>query len=351
MIFLFTIKLVLMNLKRNEIISMKKTIVSGITATGKLTIGNYIGAIKNFIKLQDEYDMYIFVADLHALTTYIDPTKLQENKKNIYALYLACGLDPNKTCIFFQSDVPAHSQLNWITTTLTTMGELSRMTQFKDKSKKLVKQSNGTDMIPTGLFVYPALMAADIILYNPEFVPVGIDQKQHLEMCQKIVTRMNKKYHLSFNVPKPIIPEIGAKIFSLQNPNQKMSKSDCDENNSIFLLDDPEIAYKKIQKAITDSENKIYLSNNKPGIKNLLTIYSSLKNIKLEEAEIYFKNKSYKDLKEEVGNSVKIFLIEIQRKFHEFKKNIDLLAKVGAKKANEIANNNLRKINKAFGLD
>lgn len=329
---------------------MLEKIVSGITATGKLTLGNYIGSIKNMIKLQNDYEQYIFVADLHALTTYIDPKELMENKKNIFALYLACGLDPQKTTLFFQSDVPAHSELNWIITTITNMGELSRMTQFKDKSQNIVKQDNKTEIIPTGLFVYPALMIADIILYNPKAVPVGIDQKQHLELCQKIVKRMNTKYHLNFNEPKPIIPKIGNKIKSLVNPEQKMSKSDKNANASIYLLDDPEVAYKKIQRAVTDSENKIYISEDKPGVLNLLTIFASLKDISIEEAEKHFSNKSYKDLKEEVGEVVKQFLIEIQKKYQSYIQNIDEIAQAGAKKANKIASENLLIIQKAFGL-
>ena len=329
---------------------MLEKIVSGITATGKLTLGNYIGSIKNMIKLQNDYEQYIFVADLHALTTYIDPKELIENKKNIFALYLACGLDPQKTTLFFQSDVPAHSELNWIITTITNMGELSRMTQFKDKSQNIVKQDNKTEIIPTGLFVYPALMIADIILYNPKAVPVGIDQKQHLELCQKIVKRMNTKYHLNFNEPKPIIPKIGNKIKSLVNPEQKMSKSDKNANASIYLLDDPEVAYKKIQRAVTDSENKIYISDDKPGVLNLLTIFASLKDISIEEAEKHFSNKTYKDLKEEVGEVVKQFLIEIQKKYQSYIQNIDEIAQAGAKKANKIASENLLIIQKAFGL-
>ena len=329
---------------------MLEKIVSGITATGKLTLGNYIGSIKNMIKLQNDYEQYIFVADLHALTTYIDPKELIENKKNIFALYLACGLDPQKTTLFFQSDVPAYSELNWIITTITNMGELSRMTQFKDKSQNIVKQDNKTEIIPTGLFVYPALMIADIILYNPKAVPVGIDQKQHLELCQKIVKRMNTKYHLNFNEPKPIIPKIGNKIKSLVNPEQKMSKSDKNSNASIYLLDDPEVAYKKIQRAVTDSENKIYISDDKPGVLNLLTIFASLKDISIEEAEKHFSNKTYKDLKEEVGLVVKQFLIEIQKKYQSYIQNIDEIAQAGAKKANKIASENLLIIQKAFGL-
>lgn len=329
---------------------MKEKVVTGITATGKLTLGNYIGAIKNIIDMQDKYDVFAFVADLHALTTYIEPKILSQNKKEILALYLACGLNPKKITLFYQSDVPAHSELNWIITSISNMGELSRMTQFKDKSQNIVKQENGTEMIPTGLFVYPSLMAADIILYNPKFVPVGIDQKQHLELCQKLVKRMNKKYNLSFNEPKPIIPKIGAKIMSLQNPEAKMSKSDKNLNASIYLLDNPEVAYKKIQKSVTDSENKIYISNDKPGVLNLLTIYASLKRISLEDSEKYFKNKNYKELKEEVGLVVKNFLTDIQNKYKNIINDIDEIAIDGAKKAAKVANENLLKIQKAFGL-
>ncbi len=329
---------------------MKEKVVSGITATGKLTLGNYIGAIKNMVNMQDKYQMFIFVADLHAITTYIDPKELEQNKKDIFALYIACGLDPKKVTLFYQSDVAAHSELNWIITTITNMGELSRMTQFKDKSSSTIKQENGTEMIPTGLFVYPSLMAADIILYNPNCVPVGVDQKQHLELCQKLIKRMNQKYKLDFNSPKPIIPELGAKIKSLQNPEVKMSKSDKNVNASIYLLDDPEIAYKKIQKSITDSENKIYISEDKPGVLNLLTIYASLKNISLKESENYFKNKDYRELKNEVGLVVRELLIDIQSKYKKALRAINSLAKDGAEKASEVANKNLLKIQKAFGL-
>ncbi len=329
---------------------MKERVVTGITATGKLTLGNYLGAIKNMIKMQDEYEMFVFVADLHALTTYIDPETLRKNKEDIFALYLACGLDPKKTTLFFQSDVQEHSELNWIITTITNMGELSRMTQFKDKTQNVVKQDNGTEMIPTGLFVYPSLMAADIILYNPKFVPVGIDQKQHLELTQKLVKRINSKYKLDFNEPKPIITKIGAKIKSLQNPEAKMSKSDKNENASIYLLDDPEVAYKKIQRAITDSENKIYISEEKPGVLNLLTIFAALKNISLEEGEAHFKNKNYKELKEEVGLVVKQLLIDIQSKYKDALKLVESVSKLGARQAKEVAAKNLLKIQKAFGL-
>ena len=328
---------------------MKKRIVSGITATGSLTIGNYIGAIKNFIKHQDNYEMFIFVADLHALSETINPIDLDKNRKEIFALYLACGLDPKKVTIFFQSDIPAHAMLNWITTTNTSMGELSRMTQFKDKSLK-TKQNNGTDNIPTGLFVYPALMAADILLYNPELVPVGIDQKQHLELTKTLANRLNKKYNLDFNEPKPLFSEIGSKIMSLKSPMSKMSKSDIDKNASIFLLDNPDVAFNKIQKAITDNEHKVYYSDDKPGVKNLLTIYASLKEISIQKAELDFIDANYKEFKESVGNVVKDFLIKIQEKYNEVLENLPTISKESSLKANEIANKNISKIMSHIGF-
>ena len=328
----------------------KARLVSGITATGQLTLGNYLGAIKNIVQNQDHYDNFIFVADLHAITTYIDPQELMLNKKQIYALYLACGVDPQKSTIFFQSAIAAHSQLTWILTCQSTMGELSRMIQFKDKSQKVIKQANKTEMIPTGLFTYPTLMAADILLYNPELVPVGIDQKQHLELAQNLISRINKKYGLDFLIPKPFFGKIGQKINSLVEPTQKMSKSDKNLNASIFLLDDPEIAYKKIQRAVTDSENKIYLADQKPGIKNLLTIYAALKTIDLEVAATYFANKTYKDLKHEVGLLVKELLTKIQAQYQMYHNQIEVIAAQGAQKAAAVANENLHKINKALGL-
>ncbi len=328
---------------------MKKRMVSGITATGSLTIGNYIGAIKNFIKYQDSYEMFVFVADLHALTSSINPSELDKNRKDIFALYLACGLDSNKATIFFQSDVISHMLMNWITTTNTGMGELSRMTQFKDKSSK-TKQENGTENIPTGLFVYPTLMAADILIYNPEFVPVGIDQKQHLELTKTLANRFNKKYKLNLHEPQPIFSEVGSKIMSLKDPSSKMSKSDTDKNASIFLLDDPKIAFNKIQKAVTDSENKVYYSDEKPGVKNLLIIYASLKEISIKEAEDIFVNSNYKEFKEAVGNVVQDFLIKIQKNYQESLSNLKEISKEGSDKANLVANKNIISIMEKIGF-
>lgn len=330
-------------------LNRKKVLLSGITATGKLTIANYIGAIKNMVNLQEKYDSYIFIADLHALTLPIEPEQLNKNKNDLFALYLACGINPNKSTLFFQSDVLEHGMMEWLITVNTTIGELSRMTQFKDKSTK-IKSPNGMDTIPTGLLMYPTLMVGDILLYNADLIPVGIDQKQHVELTRNIVQRLNNKYKTSFNEPNPYIPNVGAKIMSLVDPNKKMSKSDKNDKASIYLLDDPEVAYKKIMKAVTDSENKIYISNEKPGILNLLTIYSALNDLTLEESENKFKNKNYGELKISVAESVKSLLINIQSKYKDMLLRINELSKIGAEKATKIAKENLEKLMKGMGL-
>jgi len=330
-------------------LNRKKVLLSGITATGKLTIANYIGAIKNMVNLQEKYDSYIFIADLHALTLPIEPEQLNKNKNDLFALYLACGINPDKSTLFFQSDVLEHGMMEWLITVNTTIGELSRMTQFKDKSTK-IKSPNGMDTIPTGLLMYPALMVGDILLYNADLIPVGIDQKQHVELTRNIVQRLNNKYKTSFNEPNPYIPNVGAKIMSLVDPTKKMSKSDKNDKASIYLLDDPEVAYKKIMKAVTDSENKIYISNEKPGILNLLTIYSALNDLTLEESENKFKNKNYGELKISVAESVKSLLINIQSKYKDMLLRINELSKIGAEKATKIAKENLEKLMKGMGL-
>ena len=330
-------------------LNRKKVLLSGITATGKLTIANYIGAIKNMVNLQEKYDSYIFIADLHALTLPIEPEQLNKNKNDLFALYLACGINPDKSTLFFQSDVLEHGMMELLITVNTTIGELSRMTQFKDKSTK-IKSPNGMDTIPTGLLMYPTLMVGDILLYNADLIPVGIDQKQHVELTRNIVQRLNNKYKTSFNEPNPYIPNVGAKIMSLVDPTKKMSKSDKNDKASIYLLDDPEVAYKKIMKAVTDSENKIYISNEKPGILNLLTIYSALNDLTLEESENKFKNKNYEELKISVAESVKSLLINIQSKYKDMLLRINELSKIGAEKATKIAKENLEKLMKGMGL-
>ncbi|WP_169734598.1 tryptophan--tRNA ligase [[Mycoplasma] collis] len=328
---------------------MKDRILTGITATGQLTIGNYIGAIKNALNFQENYQLIIFVADLHALTLPIKKEELLKNKKDIFALYLASGIDPEKAIVFYQSDVIEHSEMNWYCLVNTTLGELNRMTQFKEKSQN-IKNDNKTNLIPTGLLIYPTLMSADILLYNPKFIPVGQDQTQHVELTRNIANRMNKKYNANLNIPKVVNMEIGSKIMSLVDPSKKMSKSDINKNSSIFLLDDPEIAYKKIQKSVTDSENKVYFSTDKPGVSNLLTIYCSLLNITIEKAEEKFKNANYKEFKDEVGNVVKEFLIDLQKKYHYFIEKIDIYAEQGRKKAQKIAFETISTIKKGIGL-
>ncbi len=247
-----------------------KTMLSGIKPTGKLTLGNYIGAIRQFAKYQDEYEMYIFIANLHAITIQVDPKELKKNTRDLVALYLACGLDPEKTTVFLQSDVHEHAELGWILTCHSYMGELQRMTQYKDKTAK------GETNITAGLFTYPSLMAADILLYDADYVPVGIDQKQHVELARNIAERFNNRYGDTFTVPEPLVEEVGAKVMSLTEPTKKMSKSGDDEKCVIYLLDDPKAARKKIMSAVTDSIGIIqYDVENQPGIANLLTIHST----------------------------------------------------------------------------
>ncbi|WP_373437795.1 tryptophan--tRNA ligase [Metamycoplasma equirhinis] len=328
----------------------KKIMLSGITATGKLTLANYIGAIKNMVKLQDDYENYIFIADLHALTLPIEPETLNQNRKNIFALFRACGIDIEKTTLFFQSDVMEHGLMNWLILTNTTIGELSRMTQFKDKSSK-IKTANGMETIPTGLLMYPTLMVGDILLYNADIIPVGIDQKQHVELTRNLAIRLNNKFKTNFKIPEPYIPEVGAKIMSLVEPTKKMSKSDKNAKASIYLLDNPDEAYQKIMKAVTDSEGKIYISDEKPGIKNLLTIYSSLANISLNEAEKIFANKNYAELKSQTAQLVKDLLIRIQEKYNFYINNVENESKIGAEKAQKFANINLKKLMKGLGLN
>ncbi|QGZ97672.1 tryptophan--tRNA ligase [Mycoplasma sp. NEAQ87857] len=329
---------------------MKQRLVSGIQPTGNLTLGNYIGAIKNFIKLQDQYDSYFFVADLHALTTNeLKPKDLIKARKTVVALYIACGLDYTKANIFYQSQVAEHAMMQWLCTNQTTIGELQRMTQFKDKSQKL-KQGNGTVKIPTGLLIYPTLMAGDILLYNADLVPIGEDQKQHLELTRNIAERFNTKYRMNFKIPECYIPEVGARIKSLTEPEKKMSKSDPSVKSCIYLLEDPTQAYNKILKAVTDSENKIYISKDKPGILNLLTIYASLNDITLEQAEALFKDKDYKEFKIAVASSVKSLLINIQEKYNQALEIIDQATNHGALNAKALASNTLNRLMLKMGL-
>ena len=263
---------------------MKKQILSGIQPSGILTLGNYLGALRNFVKLQDEYDCNFFVADMHAITVSQDPEVLRNNIKNIIMQYIACGIDPEKNNIFIQSHVHEHAELGWILNCVAYMGELNRMTQYKDKSKK---QQN----IKVGLFDYPVLMAADILLYDADFVPVGEDQKQHLEITRDIAARFNSTYNKEiFKMPEAFITKETARIMSLQDPSKKMSKSDENKDSFILMIDDRETIIKKIKKAVTDSENVIKYSDEKPGIKNLINIYSAITNMSYEQIEEKFKD-------------------------------------------------------------
>ena len=324
-----------------------ENILSGIKPTGVLTLGNYIGALKNFSKFQDENKVFVFIADLHALTLPIDPEFLYQNTKDIVAFYLACGLDPNKASIFLQSHVVEHSELGTILGNFAYMGELNRMTQFKDKAAKLNDKNIGL-----GLYTYPVLMAADIILYDAKKVPVGEDQKKHVELARDLATRFNHRYKKDiFVIPEPVIPKTGARIMSLSDPTKKMSKSD--PKGDIFLKDDLKVARKKIMSAVTDLECEVrYDKENKPGISNLLTIYSCLKDISIEEAEKEFVGANYGTFKKAVADVVCDTLERLQSKYNEYINSpyLDEVLEKGAKEAREIASKTVKRVKACVGL-
>lgn len=322
--------------------------LSGIKPTGNLTLGNYIGALMHFAEDQDNKESYIFVADLHALTMPIEATDLYNNTRDIVAFYLAAGLDPKKTTIFLQSDVSAHAELNAIVQNYLYMGELSRMTQFKEKSLKLNKNAIGL-----GLFAYPVLMAADIILYDADIVPVGEDQTQHVELCRDLVHRFNERYKSEvFKMPKAVVAKVGSRIMSLSDPTKKMSKSD--PKGDIFLKDDLKSMRKKIMSAVTDMDNNIkYDLDKKPGISNLMTIYASLKRISISEVENEFKDcHRYGDFKKAVADEVISVMEPFQERYNEILESgiIDEVLEDGAKRASKIANTTLLRAKKAVGL-
>lgn len=324
-----------------------KTMLSGIKPTGRLTLGNYIGAIGEFIKYQDDYEMFIFIANEHAITVPIEAKELRKNTKDLIALYLAAGLDPEKVTIFLQSDVPAHAQLGWVMTCLSGYGELQRMTQFKDKSQK--KESG----ITAGLFTYPSLMAADILLYDPDFVPVGQDQSQHVELTRDLAERFNKRYSDTFKLPAPLVTKVGAKIYDLQNPMKKMSKSETNPKGVIDLLDDPAQARNKIKSAVTDSLGVIRFDpENQPGVSNLLTILSALTQEPIDDIVARYEGQGYGALKKEVGDVVYTFLTDLQARYREIldSKIVDQILQDGAEKASRIANKKLRKVYKKIGF-
>ena len=279
----------------------KKVMLSGIQPSGDLTLGSYLGAIKNWAERDEEFDNYYFMADMHSITVRQDPAALRRRTLEQLAQYIACGLDPEKNTLFIQSHVPQHAELGWVLNCYTMFGELSRMTQFKDKSAKNSENING------GLFTYPALMAADILLYQPDYVPVGEDQKQHVELCRNIVQRFNGIYGDVFKMPEPYIPKVGARVMSLSDPGAKMSKSDKDPNGSIYLMEKPEDILRKFKRAVTDSdtENCVrYDPANKPGVANLMTIYSAVTGKSFDEIEQEFAGKGYGAFKPAVGEAV-----------------------------------------------
>lgn len=324
-----------------------KRVLSAVKPTGRMTLGNYIGAIRQFVQLQDEYEMFIFIANEHAITIPIEAKELRQNTKDLIALYLAAGLDPAKATIFLQTDVPAHAQLGWVMTCMSYMGELQRMTQYKSKT------ANGETGITAGLFTYPCLMAADILLYDAEYVPVGIDQKQHVELTRNLAERFNHRYSDTFVLPEPLMTEVGQKIYSLQDPTKKMSKSEGNGKGTIELLDDPAAARKKIMSAVTDSLGIIqYDPENQPGLANLLTIQSCLTNEPIDSIVNRYQGKGYGELKKEIGQTVYDFLTDLQTKYKEIMASgqIDDILAQGAEKANYIANRKIRKVYKKVGF-
>lgn len=323
-----------------------KKVLTGLQPTGIITLGNYIGAIKQMIKYQNIYDSYIFIADMHSITIPQDPKELSSNIRSLVALYLACGIDPKKNKIFIQSENEYHANISWLLECNTYYGELSRMTQFKDKSKK---NANFT----SGLLTYPVLMAADILIYDVDFVPVGIDQKQHVELARDIALRFNKKFGETFKIPEPLMTTEGTKIMDLVDPTKKMSKSSDNPKGVIRILDSPEVIRKKIMGATTDSDTLIKFDPiNKPGISNLINIYASLSNKKIEEVENLFINKKYGELKKEVADLVVEELTEIQTKYYELinSKELDEILDNGIEFTRKIAKEKYELMKNKMGL-
>ena len=325
----------------------KKVLFSGMQATGNLTLGNYLGALKNWVTLSDEYECFYSVVDMHSITVRQDPATLRKRARTLLTLYIAAGLDPEKNCIYYQSHVSAHAELAWILNCFTYMGELNRMTQFKDKSAK------HADNINAGLFTYPVLMAADILLYQADVVPVGNDQKQHLEITRDIAERFNNIYGDVFTIPEGYYGKVGARIMSLQDPSRKMSKSDENPNASIYLLDDPDTIMRKCKRAVTDSEGQILYRDEQPGVKNLIDIYSACLGKTPEETVREFEGKGYGDFKIAVGEAVVSVLKPLQDEVARLEKDKDYLdgiIKANAEKAGYFANKTLRKVQKKVGF-
>ncbi|OIJ18490.1 tryptophan--tRNA ligase [Anaerobacillus alkalidiazotrophicus] len=323
-----------------------KTIFSGIQPSGTLTLGNYLGAMKHFVELQNDNHCYFCIVDEHAITVPQDPLQLRKNIRSLAALYIAAGIDPTKSTLFIQSEVSAHTQLGWIMQCVSYIGELERMTQFKDKS-------DGKEAVSSALLTYPPLMAADILLYNTDIVPVGEDQKQHLELTRDLAERFNKKYNDIFTIPEVRIPKVGARIMSLTDPTKKMSKSNPNPKSYISMLDDEKTIMKKIKSAVTDSDGIVnYDKENKPAISNLLSIFSLCSGKSIEELENEFKGKGYGEFKQALGEAVIETLKPIHDRYHEIinSEELDHYLDLGAEKANKVASKTLAKAKRAMGL-
>lgn len=321
-------------------------VLSGIQPSGQLTLGNYIGALQNFVKLQHEHECNFMVVDLHAITVPQEPEDLREQTKAVAALFIAAGIDPEKSNVYLQSHVPAHPELGWLLTTLTYMGELERMTQYKEKSQ-------GKESIGSGLFVYPSLMAADILVYNADLVPVGDDQKQHLELTRDLAQRFNSRYGDTFTIPEPYIPEVGARIMSLDDASKKMSKSNPNPNSYIAMLDSPDVIRKKISRATTDSGREVkYDPQNKPEISNLLGIYTHCSGMSIPEIEALYEGRGYGDFKKDLAEHVVNVLSPIQKRYEEIRTSGELeeILKRGAERASEVAEKTLREVKEKMGF-
>ena len=325
----------------------KKIVFSGVQPSGGLTIGNYIGAIRNWIDLQEEYECYFSVVDLHAITVPQIAKDLRKNTLEVLAIYLAAGIDPEKSTLFIQSHVPEHTQLTWVLNSISYMGQLNRMTQFKEKSQRAEENLNAA------LFTYPVLMASDILLYQTNFVPVGEDQKQHLELARDLAERFNNRYSDTFEVPEPLILEEGARIMSLQDPTKKMSKSDQDENGFIALLDEPKVIERKIKRAVTDSVGEVNYTDDQPGIKNLINIYSAFSNETREEIVEKYKGKGYGDFKSGLADVIINVLSPLQEKYNEIindKEYLETIYREGAEKASYASRKTLGKVYRKVGF-
>ncbi|MCI1590456.1 tryptophan--tRNA ligase [Heyndrickxia oleronia] len=323
-----------------------KTIFSGIQPSGTITLGNYIGALMQFVELQDEYDCYFCIVDQHAITVPQDRLVLRKNIRSLAALYIAVGIDPEKVTLFVQSEVPAHAQAAWMLQCVAYIGELERMTQFKDKSQ-------GKDSVTAGLLTYPPLMAADILLYNTDLVPVGEDQKQHLELTRDLAERFNKKYNDIFTIPEVRIPKVGARIMSLQDPTKKMSKSDPNTKGFISLLDDPKTIEKKIKSSVTDSDGVVrFDKENKAGISNLLSIYSIIDNRPIDDIVAEYEGKGYGEFKSGLAEVLVKKLSAIQERYYQLIESdeLDRILDMGAEKANKVASKMVKKMENGMGL-